>query len=191
MSKKNNLTDFLTDVADAIREKKGTSEKINPQDFSDEIRNLPSGGEVAVLAPDMISGTDGIAQIRSVVIKDGTTSLNYRALVGLQNLASIYLPDSVSMIGIQAFQGCISLKSIILPASLSNLQNMVFYGCTALELVDCRKVREIPTLGSVVFHGYPSNMKIVVPDALYESWISATNWASYADKIVKSSEYTD
>ena len=40
MSKDNNLTDFLTDVADAIREKKGTTEKINPQDFSDEIKSI-------------------------------------------------------------------------------------------------------------------------------------------------------
>lgn len=44
MSKQDNLTDFLTDVADAIRAKKGTTDKINPQDFSDEIKNLPSGG---------------------------------------------------------------------------------------------------------------------------------------------------
>lgn len=44
MGKENNLTDFLTDVANAIREKKGSSEKINPQNFSEEIKNLPSGG---------------------------------------------------------------------------------------------------------------------------------------------------
>lgn len=44
MSKQNNLTDFLTDVADAIRGKKGTSELINPQNFSNEITNLPTGG---------------------------------------------------------------------------------------------------------------------------------------------------
>ena len=44
MGKINNLTDFLTDVADAIREKKGTTDLINPQDFSDEIRNIESGG---------------------------------------------------------------------------------------------------------------------------------------------------
>lgn len=43
MSKENNLTDFIVDVADAIREKKGSSEKINPQNFSEEIKNLPSG----------------------------------------------------------------------------------------------------------------------------------------------------
>lgn len=40
MSKENNLTDFLMDVADAIREKKGTAEKINPQNFSDEIKGI-------------------------------------------------------------------------------------------------------------------------------------------------------
>lgn len=40
MAKNNNLTDFLTDVADAIRQKKGTSASINPQDFSKEIKGI-------------------------------------------------------------------------------------------------------------------------------------------------------
>lgn len=44
MSKENNLTDFLTDVADAIREKKGLTNLINPQDFHDEILSIKSGG---------------------------------------------------------------------------------------------------------------------------------------------------
>lgn len=44
MAKDNNLTDFLTDVADAIRAKKGTTEPINPQDFSAEIASIEGGG---------------------------------------------------------------------------------------------------------------------------------------------------
>lgn len=44
MGKSDNLKDFLVDVADAIREKKGTTEKINPQNFSEEIRSIESGG---------------------------------------------------------------------------------------------------------------------------------------------------
>ena len=39
-----NIVELLTDVADAIREKKGSTEKINAQAFADEIKNLPSGG---------------------------------------------------------------------------------------------------------------------------------------------------
>ena len=46
MSKQNNLTDFLTDVANAIRAKKGSTDLINPQDFSSEIASLPSGLEI-------------------------------------------------------------------------------------------------------------------------------------------------
>lgn len=40
MGKNNNLQDFMTDLANAIREKKGTTDKINPQDFSDEIKSI-------------------------------------------------------------------------------------------------------------------------------------------------------
>lgn len=44
MAKDNNIQDFLTDVADAIREKKGTTDLINPQDFSSEISSIEVGG---------------------------------------------------------------------------------------------------------------------------------------------------
>lgn len=40
MAKNNNLTDFLTGVADAIRTKKGTTAKINPQNFETEIATI-------------------------------------------------------------------------------------------------------------------------------------------------------
>lgn len=40
MAKTDNLTDFLTDLANAIRAKIGTSGKINPQDFSTLIANI-------------------------------------------------------------------------------------------------------------------------------------------------------
>ena len=46
------LKNFLTDVANAIREKKGSAGLINPQDFSNEIRNLvglPSVDKIYIL----------------------------------------------------------------------------------------------------------------------------------------------
>ena len=44
MAKSDNLKDLLTDVADAIRAKKGTTDLINPQDFSAEIASIQTGG---------------------------------------------------------------------------------------------------------------------------------------------------
>lgn len=41
-SKANNLTAFLTGIANALRAKKGTTELINPQDFESEITSITS-----------------------------------------------------------------------------------------------------------------------------------------------------
>ena len=49
MSKADNLKDFLTDVADAIRAKKGTTGLINPQNFSAEIASISGGGGLEVI----------------------------------------------------------------------------------------------------------------------------------------------
>lgn len=49
MSKADNLKDFLTDVADAIRAKKGSTELINPQDFSSEIASLSGSGGLEIV----------------------------------------------------------------------------------------------------------------------------------------------
>lgn len=57
MSKQNNLTDFLTDVANAIRAKKGSTDLINPQNFSSEIASLSGGLEIV----DMTETTATIA----------------------------------------------------------------------------------------------------------------------------------
>lgn len=46
MAKNDNLTDFLTDVANAIRDKQGTTDPINPQNFSELIANI--GGEIPI-----------------------------------------------------------------------------------------------------------------------------------------------
>ena len=42
MAKNNNLTDFLTDLANTIRTKKGytSTVKLNPQNFSSEISSI-------------------------------------------------------------------------------------------------------------------------------------------------------
>jgi hypothetical protein len=59
MAKNNNLTDFLTDVANAIREKDGSTGTINPQDFSDKIKAIQTGvdtSDATATAADILSG---------------------------------------------------------------------------------------------------------------------------------------
>lgn len=47
-SKANNLTAFLTGIADALRTKKGTTGLINPQDFESEITSIQTGSTITL-----------------------------------------------------------------------------------------------------------------------------------------------
>lgn len=68
MAKNNNLSDFLTDIADAIREKKGTNEPINAQNFSSEILSI----ETNITSSSTVSEKD--VNIRNY---DGTIIYSY------------------------------------------------------------------------------------------------------------------
>lgn len=59
MAKNNNLKDFLLDLANAIRRKKGTTAKINPQNFSSEVESIQTGidtSDATAGANDILSG---------------------------------------------------------------------------------------------------------------------------------------
>ena len=60
--------------------------------------------------------------------------------------------------------------------------------CKNLELVDFSEATAIPIFGTGMFNDTNSTFQIVVPDALYDDWIGASNWSTYASKIVKASE---
>ena len=74
-SKANNLTAFLTGIANALRAKKGTTELINPQDFESEIANstitlqnktiTPTKSEQTIRAD---AGYDGLESVKVVAI---------------------------------------------------------------------------------------------------------------------------
>lgn len=83
-----------------------------------------------------------------------------------------------------------SLRSIIYPPKLTAISNNNAYNCYNLILHDFRNAESVPTLGTNCFNNANPNMKIVVPDELYDTWIAATNWSAVASKIVKASEYT-
>lgn len=87
------------------------------------------------------------------------------------------------------------MKTVYL-SKLSNtgaggLNNAFRGGCTQLELVDFSQATAVPSLpNAAVFQDTNDTFKVVVPDALYDQWIVATNWSTYASHIVKASEYT-
>ena len=247
MARIDTLTNFLTDIATAIKNKKGDSTPIPAADFDTEIANLPSGDDSM-----LISLIDRTAT--SFEIPEGTTSIGYYAFACCFSLASIIIPDGVTLIGESAFGSCTSLTSITIPDSVTSIGRSVFYGCTGLTSItipdsvtsigdsvfeDCTSLTSVIIGNSVTSIGYSAfsgctgltsitipnsvtsiesdafgfctnlteidfsthttvptlistnafsntsaNLVIKVPSSLLDEWKAATNWATYADKIV-------
>ena len=74
-SKANNLTAFLTGIANALRAKKGTTELINPQDFESEITN-----STITLQNKTITPTKSEQTIRADAGYDGLESVKVEAI---------------------------------------------------------------------------------------------------------------
>lgn len=124
MAKNNNLHDFLTDVADAIREKKGSSEKINPQNFSEEIRSIESG-EMNTFGETMVGDMLGLTAVKKVIFSSDVTSIAANSYNDMHNLESIEL-GNISTIGDYAFRRCSNLKTIQLPNTVKSIGGYAF-----------------------------------------------------------------
>lgn len=108
-----------------------------------------------------------------------------------QLVTELVIPDGVSSIYSRTFLCCHSLTRVEIPNSVTSISDKVFYDCKNCLEYDFTKHTAVPTLGSSVFYNTNANAKIIVPDALYDEWIAATNWANYASHIIKASEYTE
>jgi hypothetical protein len=128
--------------------------------------------------------------LASVVIPQGETSIGSNAFNNCNCLASVVIPQGVTSIGSNAFNNCYSLASVVIPQGVTSIGSSAFRYCYGMAFYDFSSASAIPTLSyTTTFNGIPSDCKIIVPDALYDTWKSATNWSTYASKIIKKSEW--
>lgn len=150
MSKQDNLTDFLTDVAEAIREKKGTTEKINPQNFSEEIKNLPSeaspfavdfGEEIASGNPYTLDSlTDDIAYYNQIqeerrLYAEGKGGRSDTAILADPEFKEKIAWWPKGMAKPTSFRGFISLKEFDDETYTPTYYTGTFQGCTKLTRI--------------------------------------------------------
>ena len=142
MARTDTLGNFLTDVADAIREKKGTTDAILASNFDTEIASIESGVDINEYLSDTITKGDSslggwtktIIKLRSPLTIEGTdaTYMFYRCL--LNELPQIDTSSVTNMNNM--FSGCINLATIpqLDTSSVTNMSNM-FYGCGSLTII--------------------------------------------------------
>lgn len=93
-------------------------------------------------------------------------------------------------IGNNAFWNCKSLASITM-TGVTSIGTYAFWNCYGLVKLDCSACTQVPTLADAnALENTNTDLKIIVPDDLYDDWVAATNWSTYESQIVKASEYT-
>ena len=164
MAKNNNLTDFVTDLADTIRDKTGITGTINPQNFSttisdaiDEVKeenealtsqnqtltteNTELEGQVSALEKEVgeIASTFVSHRKGKYVIPDGITNINSFAFSGWQNGNStantISTPDSVTSIDDYAFYEC-RLWTLPIGKGVTSIGRNAFYHCSFVKSIN-------------------------------------------------------
>lgn len=127
--------------------------------------------------------------LEEIILSNSLSQIGESAFYGCSSLRTIEIPNSVTTIDKATFSGCSSLTRLVIPNSVTSIGNTAFSGCEKILEYDFSSYTSVPTLGSNAFQNTNTNAKIIVPDALYDQWIAATNWSNMASYIVKASEY--
>jgi hypothetical protein len=133
----------------------------------------------------------GCTSLTSVDLPQATT-FGSSAFQGCTSLTSVDLPQATTF-GSSAFQGCKQITRITLPkVQKINGQNFC-YNCSALTAFVIENTEQVCSLTSTsnCFANTPIRSGtgyIYVPDALVDSYKTATNWVTFADQIKPLSE---
>lgn len=118
------------------------------------------------------------------------STLNNFALSQAYSVKTMCIPEGVSVLPQSLFGQNYTMITCVVPSSVSTINASAFYNCYSLLSVLCVKHTSVPTLSNTnAFTGVHADCKIVIPDALYEEWIAATNWSAIASKIIKKSDW--
>ena len=146
------LTDFLTDIANAIRGRLGISDKIVAAEFPIMLTRIADNSvfcsilnkTIETIPQNYLVGVTSIGDyvfsdctnMTSITLPNSITSIGYGAFMRCSSLTSITIPNSVTSIGEDAFFGCRGLTNITIPNSVTSIGDFAFGNCTSLTTIN-------------------------------------------------------
>ena len=120
--------------------------------------------------------------LTTITIPDNVTTIGDSAFWECENLTTVIIPNSVTTLSNQAFIYCSNLTTITIPNSVTSIGSGAFQGCRSLTDIYIHPVIP-PKIGN--YMAIPTITTIHVPIGSGDAYKNATNWSSYADKIVE------
>lgn len=155
----------------------------------------------SITIPDSVTsiGQSAFSQcssLTSITLPDSLTSIESNTFNNCRSLTSITIPNGVTRIRDWAFYSCTNLTSVTIGNSVTSISNGAFHECKSLATIDFSSLAIVPTLANAnIFNNVASGCQAILPDALYDQWITATNWVDiYTNaklQFVKESEVTN
>jgi hypothetical protein len=154
-----------------------------------------SGGELSgltkIVFPKNMKALNAGYPLQGSNIRSVISSITYEKMFyACDFLESITFINKISTLSKDLFNGCSSLKYVNIPNTVTTIEDGCFYNCKMLEFLDFSNHTSVPTLSTTnALTNISYNCKIIVPDNLYDTWIAATNWSTYASKIIKKTDW--
>lgn len=130
---------------------------------------------------------ENMNSITNFTIPKGVTSLdNNEIMKNMQSLEFLSIPEGITgTLGANLLWGCDSIKEIYIPQGINRLKDTSLWGMSSCMTFDFKDHTAVPVLENHSgFNRKPNKFsRILVPSALYDSWIAAENWSLISDNI--------
>lgn len=167
----------LTDIANVIREKTGSTQTFKPTEMADAI------GMVSGKMPNLIDGS--ITQLSESDFGSINT-IRTEAFWQCASLTDVRMPDTITLIKNGSFNGCSSLTNVKMSKNVGEIQQNAFAGCSKLKTLRLETV----TVPKITADAFPTTTTFEVSGKMYDLYLGADNWGTvYKTQIRPITEY--
>lgn len=184
------LIEKLTAIADAIRGKTGTEDKLTLEQMAEEINNLSIGSNLDEYITNTLIKYENseVTTVKKYLFAGSTiekvslpnvTQLDYGAFMYCTNLKEVYLPKLEKITDIYCFTGCTSLEALNLP-NLKTTSSYAFADCSALRILN---VPQLTVVDAQAFRNCTSLIELYFPNVT-TVYTSGFGGCSALEKVV-------
>ncbi len=116
---------------------------------------------------------DNRANVTSVKISEGVTSIGSYAFASCENVTTIPIPSSVTSIGNNAFAAS-GLTSIVIPGSVTSISNSMLYNCPNLTTVTIES--GVESIGELAFWNCQKLNSVTIPETVTSIGKESFRW---------------
>ncbi len=122
----------------------------------------------------------------TLTLPNNLTEIRDSAFYGCKFTGTLTIPAGTTFfVYTSQFRSCSGFTKVVFAGQASTIRGYCFADCTSVLEYDFTNCTSVPTLAATTaFNGINALCKIKVPTALYDTWVAATNWSTYASYIV-------